>query len=255
MKKLKVITCFFVLVSMALLSCTEKQRAQKALEEGIASMQSELPIDMGELGQLTEMVYDDGVLTFSYKFSDAYMSILQSIDKGTLKESFLSGISQSSSKTNIIKKIVDANASMVINLKNTDNMTILSLDISHSELADIEKKIENGEQIYSAKSMMKAQIASMKPKLPIQIQNGLSLVDAEVQGSTVCYSYKLDTDIESVDESAIEESRQEVVKSLKRLYESMIPGFIKENIKFRYLYYNMYGSMLYQIDIDSNELQ
>lgn len=130
MKKL-VFATYLLLVSFALISCNS---SKKDLKLEIEEVNDECPLDLGLVGEISSVDYDEKtdevVMTMTInKDLPLKLSALKQL-KNTMKRSVLGNWAKSESSLVLIEKIADADAKFTIVMQTADTNESLKIKIS-----------------------------------------------------------------------------------------------------------------------------
>lgn len=212
MKKLIYLTVMTIMI-VSMTACGG-DKAESKLKQSIEEAQSDLPLDLGMLGDLTDLKYDE-----SDKSVKMYMTLNENImsveamkeNSANMKKMFKLGMSGEGPRE-LIKMIADAGASLSVRYKGGNSGKTLELTVSNSELQDI-LNTDLAEEDKN-RMMLEGSVANFNASCPINLGSGLVAKSASLEGNDVIYVYEADEEVLDLGMMRLNEDniRKELVK-------------------------------------------
>lgn len=218
MKKL-VFATYLLLVSFALISCNS---SKKDLKLEIEEVNDECPLDLGLVGEISSVDYDEKtdevVMTMTInKDLPLKLSALKQL-KNTMKRSVLGNWAKSESSLVLIEKIADADAKFTIVMQTADTNESLKIKISKKEVKDI--AAGNIDSI-TPREMVDIMIASTNAQCPMQIDEVTVLSSVTLENNSFVYNCSWDENSVSIEE--IDANKDVLKTNIKQLLLSEDP--------------------------------
>lgn len=218
MKK-TIFAALMLLISFAIISCDS---AKKELKAEIEIANQDCPQDMGMIGQLTSIEYDEEsdevvmTLTIS-KDMPLNITALNKV-KNMLKRAMLSAYAKSEASAKLMKDIARADSKFTVVFQTAETNETLKLHISKDEVEDI----ANGNiDPVSPRELLEINVASTNAQCPMKISDAMTMSSVSLEGNYFVYNYSVNEQYASVE--AIEASQSEVRASIKQMLASDDP--------------------------------
>lgn len=204
---------FLMLSTMFLYSCDS---SKKELQVDIETINKECPIDLGMIGEISSMEFnedaDEVIITMTFsKEMPLNISALNKL-KNTLKRAILGNYANSESANQLMENIAkaDAKLTMVIQIEETNES--LKIKISKDEIRDL---AEGNIDPISPRDILEIMVTSTNAQCPAQIEEGMIMSSASLEGGNFVYNYSVDENIVSIE--AIEQNKRAVKANIKQL--------------------------------------
>lgn len=207
----------FLIVLVACFSaCGDKtSKLKKAIEQA----NSECPVSAGEMGELTSFTYDESDNVMVMKFSLNEELIKADVLKTMPDQMKASAVAMVKIADGDMKEMIDllkeAKSGMRIIYKGKASGETATLTLTYDELMNAEKATDTDD---APMDYLETQVKMFKPQLPMEIEKGMSIVDINLKGLYLVYDVSVDEDTYSID--ALNESKDEVKKSIKESLDS-----------------------------------
>lgn len=256
MKKI-IFTTFLMLACLVFYSCDS---SKKELQADIEVANKECPMDLGMVGEISSMEFDEEtdevIMTMTIsKDMPLKISALNKL-KNTLKRAMLGNWAKSESGLKLIEEIAkaDSKITMVMRTENTDEN--IKIKISKDEVRDLaEGKIDP----ISPRDLLEIMITSTNAQCPMQIDEVTILSSVSLEGTNVVYNYSLDEDVVTMD--VIEQNKISIKSNLKRalstqdpIMKQMISACKEANTGISYRYVGDTSGNVCVIKFSSSEL-
>ena len=227
-----VIAYFFIIGAMQMYSDSvtlniASKNTIEALRADIESVNESLPEDIGVGIVWQSMNIDDECLNIVYCYPEEYFDIYSQeyLDNDEIASSFVKYIPES-----LIKKINKFNITLVYHIQNgADASQEYVVNISPSRL----KKLQEYAEFHSSVlDMLHSQLELME--IPIKVEDGVTLISAEVVGKDVIYTFVIDQDL-YIDEEVFSEMKKGIIEELS-CNKNIVKGIKEEGVHFVYVY-------------------
>ena len=214
-----VFATFLLLVSFAFISCDS---SKKDLKSEIEKVKDECPLDLGMVGEISSINYDEEtdevVMTMTInKDLPLKLSALKQL-KNTMKRTVLGNMAKSESNMTLMEKIASADAEFTIVMQTAETNESLKIRISTEEVKDI--SAGNIDPI-TPREMLEIMVVSTNAQCPIQIDKVMTLSSVSLEKDNFVYNYSLDENTVSVE--SIEGNKDVLKANIKKLLLSGDP--------------------------------
>lgn len=194
--KIFTIVVFLILLLGKLVNLSNKEDINKSIGNIIDEIQKDLPKNITRDCILTSVKFEENNIVFSYYYNVGAFNRKWYVDNPEkAKRLFATGLTNHTFK-NFIEEITKNNIGIKF-IANSINQEKWECSISHDyieNLLDLHKS--NPEEFY--KHNLGITIEKEKGVLPIEIEEGLSLIDIKYDGNNIVYIAKIDEDIYSM---------------------------------------------------------
>ena len=207
---------FLMLSTMFLCSCDS---SKKELQADIETINKECPIDLGMICEISNMEFDEDAdevimtMTFS-KEMPLNISALNKL-KNTLKRAILGNYANLESTNRLMKNIAKADAKMTIVLQTEETNESLKIKISKDEIRDL---AEGNIDPISPRDLLEIMVTSTNAQCPVQIEDGMIMSSASLEGNNFVYNYSVDENLVSIE--AIKQNKSAVKANIKQILSS-----------------------------------
>ena len=214
MKKIIALLSLFVLI-VAAMSC-ENENVKK-LKNDILLANKQCPVNMGMVGDLMSMKYDENTneVSFYYVINDDIISIdaLKS-SRGAALNTMKLSISSEESKP-LVKTMIDAGASFLVTFKSAETGKTFEIKLSPEDLKKIyDSPLSTNEK---NKLILENQIAMENSTYPILVEEGMEMIKVEDAGDNVIYHCRVDEDL--YDLYLLKLNENEVKRNMEEVFE------------------------------------
>lgn len=246
-----------LLLVLFLYSCgANSAKSQKEREEilkEIMSYQDRLPFNIpGTTISITDIAVNDDVVSYTCVIGEddwgdmSLVSEVASTDRNMAR--VISNVSNEA-----VDKFIEHGLGLKYIYKSAETGNILlEIEMSAEKMKEIRDKISKGElQAYTMIELSKMELAKLE--IPSQIEEGVWLTDAYIEGSKIYYIATVENEIDPSDISKadLREMKEGLIDDLKK--EGLImmrkKEIVKENIHFVYVYKDSRGQEFARIDI------
>ena len=198
MKRIACNVMFLASVLVMLLSCDSNVAKKTLLKMDVEKMQKELPISLGSVGNLTGITYDDDVVTISSVMNENMFDIgVLAADSNLIRENFQCMVARNNGMQKMVKQISEAGASLVLKYKGKTSGKEASLTITKEELSNTDKFILTG--VDAAEKYVDNSLRMERKRMPMDVGNGIKMIDSFWEGDNLVYLSSLDKHIYSVE--------------------------------------------------------
>lgn len=174
-------------------STPQQVEAQNALREQVASFNNDCPMDMGIMGELSKLTYNesDAEVVMTISISKALPLKIEALNecKNTLKRSMLGNWVKSTDVVNMMKLIAEAGSRFAIVFRSGHSQGKVKIDVSEKELNDL---IEGKVDPVSPREMLSIMVMTTNAMCPQQIDEYTTLSSASIEGENFVYNYSVD---------------------------------------------------------------
>lgn len=215
MKKL-IFAIFLMLAFITFYSCDS---SKKKLQSGIETVNKECPIDLGMIGEISSLEFDEEanevIMTMTIsKELPLKISALNKL-KNTLKRNMLGAWAKSESGIILMKEIAKADSKFTMVIQAEESNESLKINVSKNEIKDLaEGKVDP----ISPRDMLEIMITSTNTQCPMQIENGMIMSSVSLEGNNFVYNYSVDENLVSIE--AIKQNKSAVKANIKQILSS-----------------------------------
>ena len=215
----------------------DKEQAVQKLRDDIRMANTQCPVSLGILGEITSITYEDGLLLFSYEINEDIFNIATlSEDRRAMKENLKTMLSNPQGQVrNLMQMVIDADSKMKVTMRGKTTDAVASVTLNASELEELmDAEVSPHEKLVMS-------INSTQPQLPLDADVGMKITELFLEGSDVVYVIKCDDSMYDI--SAFRENESLVRSTMLNNISNMGPverGFIKlvvdddANLVYRY---------------------
>lgn len=255
MKKLSSILSLFICLLLVTTSCNKaKSELQNIVNEGAKNC----PYDLGIVGQLSNIVYDqeadEVLMTLSIKEGIPIKLNVMREMINTLQKTLMSSFAESSSSTKLMKKIAAADGKVTIVMKDASGDK-LEIPLSESDVKDI----ANGNVAsMTAKEYIDFQIALTNAQCPAQVDEITVMQSVRLEGNYWIYKYTVNEEYITMEdlEANIDMLKQNTLQTLSvdTSGKILFKNCKEAGIKLRYEYVGDQSGYSCHFDINPYEL-
>lgn len=254
----------FCNVAITLMSCNHvpkkgiKEQRREEIRQAVRLHKLRCPYVVPNAGiTIVDIDVDDDYMIVKVEVTDGYYkSTLLTPEMANSDRNVARCISSYSN--NIIDMFVEYEFGMkYIYTSQETGETLLEIKIPAKKLKEVKEKVKTGEiQAYTLIELTEMELADMS--FPTQIEEGLWLTDAYIQGNIIYYVYNFENKIDASDvsQSEIYELRELCIDGLREEFGALMfkQSIIKENIHFVYIYKDNRGKEFARINIGPDDL-
>ena len=218
MKKI-IFVSILMLTSLFFYSCDS---SKKELQAGIESANKECPMNLGMVGEISSMEFDEEedevIMTMTIsKDMPLKISALNKL-KNTLKRAMMGNWAKSATGLKLMEEIAKADSKITIVMRTENTDENIKIKISKDEVKDLaEGKIDP----ISPRDLLEIMVTSTNAQCPMQIDEVTILSSVSLEGTNVVYNYSLDEDVVTMD--AIEQNKTSIKSNLKQALSAPDP--------------------------------
>lgn len=188
---------FLVLSTMFSYSC---ESSKKELQKTIETANKECPIDLGMIGEMSSMRFDEEadevIITMTIrKDFPLKISALQNL-KNTLKRAMLGNWARTESSIKLMKDIAKANSRFTMVMQTEVTNENIEINISKDEVKDL---AEGNIDPILPRDLLEIMAVSANAQCPMQVDEATTLSSASLEGSNFVYNYSLDENSVSIE--------------------------------------------------------
>lgn len=240
------------------MNLTKSQKEREEIPMEIMSYKDKLPFNTpGTSISISEIAVDNDIIVYTCRVG--------SEDWDTM--SFASEVSNTDRNmarviSNVSSEAVDKFVEHGLGLKyiytsEETSETLLEVEMSADKMKEIRDKVNSGElQPYTMIELSQMEIAKME--IPSQIEEGVWITDAYIEGNKVYYIATIENEVDASDLSSsdLKEMKEGLIEDLKNEGLLMVhkKEIAKENIHIVYVYKDSRGKEFARIDIGPYDL-
>lgn len=239
MKKLTLL--FAVLLTLCLSACSQADKQRQAIKKAVAEMQDQLPINMGMMGEVKSVEYNDAantvVMTFAFNEELGKVSAF-SENTDAIKQNMVLAIS---SDKNMLKALNEAGASIKYVFLGSESGEKFEVTLTPEDLGgEVDgKQLNTMSAQEKARKYMENLVNKENSSCPQDLGDGLVMTGVKIENDAVIYSY--DCDPEQVDLAAIKADPSAAKKSVGELFSdpamsATIRQMVEAGYSLTYLY-------------------
>jgi len=261
----QLLTIMLMSVMLLFAGCKDGKRSQsdddraeslEKLERVAKEVNRQCPISLGDMGQVTSIVFDDNTLTYNYDINETYADVeALSQNEEQMKRSMLTMISGGNSDmTKLVNMVIDADAEMSFVMKGNRSGATARATLSAAELEEALSYEATPEEV------LLSAIESTNLQMPMLADEGLLLTEVKLDGDYVTYVCETDERLYDIDQMT--DSRVQIKASMFSMISEMGPvekTFMQKIVaagkSLRYLYVGTTTGKQLAIDISTNEVR
>ena len=208
-----------MLTSLFFYSCDS---SKKELQAGIESANKECPMNLGMVGEISSMEFDEDedevIMTMTIsKDMPLKISALNKL-KNTLKRAMMGNWAKSATGLKLMEEIAkaDSKIKIVMRTENTDDKIKLKIYKGY-----IKNFADGYKDPISPRDLLEIMVTSTNAQCPMQIDEVTILSSVSLEGTNVVYNYSLDEDVVTMD--AIEQNKTSIKSNLKQALSAPDP--------------------------------
>lgn len=242
----------FILISYGIQSCNSQKERDKLLQE-ILSYNKKLPYSIpGTTLTITDISVDGDNVVYNCKIGKEDFEEMSSLSEVSSSDRNMARVLSNISRFSVDKLIEHKLGIKYIYRSAETDKELLKIDMTAEKIKEIRDKVNSGEiQPYTMIELSKIEISKMD--IPSQIDEGLWLTDAYVEGNAIYYIITFENKIESSEITPFElgEIRRNIINDLKNngILVMRKKEIANENIHFIYIYKDNRGSEIARFDI------
>lgn len=205
LKGIVVSLCLTVLI--VILSACANSKLEKLVEE----LDKECPIQVGDIGEVTSFILEDGNLVVDYEIDESFVN-LEVLDKNPelLKNNAVLMCNNATRELQtVLSLLVEEDAGWVLKYKGKTTGKELSIFLDAEE---IKEAMEVTEEDKNPMDFLKKQVEITNVQCPMRIDQGMTITKLTIEGWYVVYNVEIDENLYSVE--AIESSLTEVKENI-----------------------------------------
>jgi len=246
----------------ALCSCINtSKKANKEREDilkELTSYQDRLPYTVpGTRFTVTDISVDNDIVVYTCSVcNEDWDSMAMSSDIANSDRNMARVVSNVSDEA--VKKFIELGIGLkYIYTSEETGEILLEIEMSTDKLKEIKDKVDNGElEAYSIIEIAQMELAKLE--IPSQVEEGVWLTDAYIEGHNVNYVATIEAELNPSDfiSSDKEEMKETLIESIKEEWLIMRhkKEIIKENVHFVYIYKDNRGEEFARIDISPYDI-
>lgn len=246
---LMIVAAVMTAMSISLTSCAKgNQRTQ--IIKAVDDMKSQLPMQINSFMSMTEVNLDTDNWIIEYQFSvpDGIIDLSADDDEATAIQ-MVKALTQDDKMR---KAIEEAEVGFKITL-NGETLS-KTYDVPFERIAALSDKLDKGEvEALGFIDTLRKDLAATQ--FPVDLGNGVQMVNAEIDDNHVVYSYTVDGLEGTVDDPALSsEIKNDLLKDLKPFVKNFKDEIFSNNITVTYNYYNVDGEVAFSVVITPSDM-
>lgn len=242
-KLVKKSSAIMLLCSLTLLLVITTGCKETKLKTVIEIANKQCPMDMGQAGKITSIVYDGTNVVYTFNLNEAITDIkVLNTNPESMKDAMRTMFQNPSKEIKeLLNLVVECNAGLQMNFIGSKSGEQATCEINTDEL----KEILSGDSDESKSSIAKleAQVKMANLQFPMDAGQGIVVEKIELEDDAVIYICKVDEDvckIKQIEDNA-EVVKQGIVSSLGNPNDQAIQVFIKsctdcdKNVTYSYI--------------------
>lgn len=213
--------------------------AEERIRSVIDTYNSSCPATIANTYTFESAVYDNNNIVFTISTVDAFADFTRQMNGNELKEKTLLSIAQQFDEQ-FLQDIEETEAGLTLLYTDSKGNELQRLAYDSKEIIRTAEKLKNGEiKRPSLLERMKNDIEKNAASLPIKMEDGTTLEKIEMDGTTITYYYRVDSnDNECPDEQSVAEWRSAMLQQLRQMHANNVEDIHKDSISFRYIHRN-----------------
>lgn len=241
-------------------STSEQVEAQNALREQVASFNNECPMDMGMMGEISKLTYNesDAEVVMTFSISKALPLKIEALNecKNTLKRSMLGNWVKSNDVVNMMKLIAEAGSRFALVFRSGNSQDQVKINVTEKELNDL---IEGKVDPVSPREMLSIMVMTTNALCPQQIDFATTLNSATIEGSYFVYNYSIDDSKVSmealnVNQSMLKDKIRQQISSDDPTINQVVITCKQAGVGIRYKYAGDTSGQVCTIEFSPSEL-
>lgn len=238
-------------------SAKSKKEREELLNE-IISYKDELPFNIpGTSISITDIALDNDIIVYTCKVGSEDWDVMSLASEVSNTDRNMARVISNVSSEAIDKFIEHGLGLKYIYTSEETGETLLEVEMSAGKMKEIRDKVDSGElQPYTMIELSQMEIAKME--IPSQIEEGVWITDAYIEGNKIYYIATIENEIDASDLSSsdLREMKEGLIEDLKSEGLLMMhkKEIVKENIHIVYVYNDNRGKEFAKIDIGPYDL-
>ena len=211
--------------------------AYQELSDKAELANSQCPVSLGILGEMTSITFEDGLLLFSYDINEEHFNIATlAQDRQAMKDNMMIMLSSPNEGVReIMELVINADCKLKVTMHGKTTDAVASATFNADEL----EKILNTE--VSPQEKLNIAIASTQAQLPLNADVGMVITELKQEGADVVYVVTMDESMYNV--SMVRQNKTAVKETILNNIRNMGPverEFVKlvanadANLVYRY---------------------
>lgn len=252
-----------MLLVLLLTSCgANSAKSQKEREEilnEIMSYKDKLPFNIpGTSIAITDIAVDNDIIVYTCRVGREDWDAMSLTSEVSNTDRNMARVISNVSSEAVDKFIEHGLGLKYIYTSEETGETLLEVEMSADKMKEIKDKVDSGElQPYTMIELSQMEIAKME--IPAQIEEGVWITDAYIEGNKIYYIATIENEIEASDLSSadLREMKEGLIEDLQKEGLIMIRQreIVKENIHFVYVYKDSRGQEFARIDISPYDFE
>lgn len=255
-----IVSLFIVLLltSCGANSAKSNKEREEILKE-ITSYQDKLPYNIsGTSIVITDIAVDNDIIVYTFRIGSEDWDVMSLASEVSNTDRNMARIMSNVSFEAVDKFIEHGLGLKYIYISEETGETLLEVEMSADKMKEIRDKVNSGElQPYTMIEISQMEIAKME--IPSQIEEGVWITDAYIEGNKIYYIATIENEIDVSDLSSadLKEMKEGLIEDLKNEGLIMIhqKEIVKENIHFVYVYKDSRGKEFARIDVSPYDLE
>ncbi|MBO4463866.1 MAG: hypothetical protein J5797_06690 [Prevotella sp.] len=191
--------------------------AYQKLSDKAVLFNSQCPVSLGSLGEMTSLTFEDDLLLFSYDINEDYFNVATlAQDRQAMKDNMKTMLSNPNEAVReIMELVIDADSKLKVTMHGKTTDAVASATFNADEL----EKILNTE--VSPQEKLAISIASTQAQLPLNADAGMMITELKKEGDDVVYVVEMDESMYTV--SMVRESKAAVKETIMNNVKNMGP--------------------------------
>jgi len=264
MRKISSSICFIagLLLALFLTSCgansAKSQKEREELLKEIMSYKDKLPFNIpGTSISITDIAVDNDIIVYTCRVGSEDWDAMSLASEVSNTDRNMARVISNVSSEAVDKFIEHGLGLKYIYTSEETGETLLEVEMSADKMKEIRDKVDSGElQPYTMIELSQMEIAKME--IPSQIEEGVWMTDAYIEGNKIYYIATIENEIDASDLSSsdLREMKEGLIEDLKNegLLMAHKKEIVKENIHIVYVYKDSRGKEFAKIDIGPYDL-
>lgn len=252
-----------LLLVLFLTSCgmnsAKSQKEREEILEEIMSYQDKLPFNIpGTSITLTDIAVDNDIIVYTCRVGSEDWDDMSLASEVSNTDRNMARVISNISSEAVDKFIVHGLGLKYIYTSEETGETLMEVELSADKMKEIKAKVNSGElQPYTMIELSQMEISKME--IPSQIEEGVWITDAYIEGNKIYYIATIENEIDpsGISNADLREMKEELIEDLKN--EGLImmrkTEIVKENIHFVYVYKDSRGQEFARIDISPYDFE
>lgn len=245
-----------------LISCgansVKPQKEREEILNEIMSYKDKLPYNIPSTSiSITDITVDNDVIVYTCKVGSEDWDAMSLASEVSNTDRNMARVISNVSSEAVDKFIEHGLGLKYIYTSEETGETLLEVEMSADKMKEIRDRVDSGElQPYTMIELSQMEIAKMD--IPSQIEEGVWMTDAYIEGNKIYYIATIENEIDASDlsNSDLREMKEGLIEDLKNegLLMAHKKEIVKENIHIVYVYKDSRGKEFAKIDIGPYDL-